>query len=96
VAGVDVEHVEAIQLLAQLVELDQLRNGGIAAVARQAQGFRHTGKELGTGAEVAAGEEDHLLAPADEFFGEVVNDPLGSSIAPGRKAVQEISEDPPG
>ena len=88
-AGVEVQHIEAIQLIHHLVQLDQLRHGGVAVVARQPQGFGHAGKQLGAGAGVAAGEQHHRMAAPHQFFGEVVHHPFRSAIAAGRDALAE-------
>jgi hypothetical protein len=86
---VEVQHVEAIELVHQLVQLDQFRHGGVAVVTRQAQGLGHAGEQLGAGAGIAAGEQHHGMAAPHQLFGEVMHHPFGAAVALGRDALAE-------
>jgi hypothetical protein len=88
-SGVEVQHVEAIELIHHLVQLDQLRYGRVAVVARQAQGLGHAGEQLGAGPGIAAGEQHHGMAAPHQLFGEVVHHPFGAAVALGRDALAE-------
>jgi hypothetical protein len=82
--NVEMENVELIQLSDNMVKLNHIVDRRIAFVASRSKRCRHTGTEVRTGGGITTGEQNHLMAPAHKFFGEVMNNPFGSSI-PSRR-----------
>ena len=81
VTVVEMEDVEVINLLEDSVELDLVVHAGIRGQTALAQGLGHAWAELGIGDGVAAGKQDHFMAAPYQFFGEVMNNPLGPPIS---------------
>ena len=54
----------------------------IAHRAIEPQRHGNTGDEVGRSDRVAAGEQRHVMAEADEFFRKIRNDPLSAAIKP--------------
>jgi hypothetical protein len=82
-AGVEMEDVELIRLVDHLGELDQAGAEGIAGVGGQAQGLGDATAQFGAALGIAAGEQHHLVATLDQFFGEIVDNPFCASIKVG-------------
>ena len=88
---VEVEDVELRGPSADLAQHDEMARGMVAD-AGEAQPLRDAGDELGRRPRIAAGEQRHLVAEADEFFREPGDDPLGAAIEPRRYGFAQGSD----
>ena len=88
---VEVEDVELRGPGADLAQHDEMARGMVAD-AGETQPLRDAGDELGRRPRIAAGEQRHLVAEADEFFREPGDDPLGAAIEPRRYGFAQGSD----
>ena len=87
--NVKMQDVKLLRHPTDLVEHDEMVRNRISYVGVKTKCLFTADLKSSGGDRVAAGEESHVVALADEFFGEIGDDPLSSSVQLGWAALHQ-------
>ena len=86
---VKMNDVEFARPAADLLQHHEMISELISTPMVEAQRARTTSDQLGLSSRIAAGKKGHFMATADQFFGKVRDDALGSTVGLWRHALVE-------
>jgi len=87
--AVEMDDVEIVLQPGHQIGLDQVGQGRFLAVGVKAQGLPTAFDQGGAGHRIAAGEQRHVFAQPDQFFGQIGNHPFGAAIEFGRNRLMQ-------